>query len=210
MGVRGRERAHRLYDWDTVALQYESLCFDVLHAARGRAADGHEHTHRTALARAASAAPSAGAALLSFPEAPGTPERSGPSVARVNGRTGSGLRVLAICDRPPSVGNRASDGNTLISREVLVRIAPECRLTLAWFHEDSRAPDPELLRRCDNAIALSLSSRLMGAMGLVSAIPMSVSRRSGDKAVEKLVQACARRGCRLSSWSSGTGTCAPG
>ena len=112
-----------------------------------------------------------------------------PSSAAGAGPAGGVLRVLAVCDRAPGSGTRTSDGNTLISREVLLRLASQCQLTLAWFQEPGVEPDRELMGRCRRLIPLPLASRVMAARGMLSAVPGSVLRRSAPQTVKALREA---------------------
>ncbi len=113
-------------------------------------------------------------------------QRVGQNGSALPGIEGSHLRVLAVCTRAPGTGTPASDGSTVITREVLLRLTTRCRLTLAWFQDGLLEPETELLRGCHDVVPLPLASRVSAARGVLSATPTSVLRRSSPEVLSTL------------------------
>ena len=98
-------------------------------------------------------------------------QRVGQNGSALPGIEGSHLRVLAVCTRAPGTGTPASDGSTVITREVLLRLTTRCRLTLAWFQDGLLEPETELLRGCHDVVPLPLASRVSAARGVLWPLP---------------------------------------
>lgn len=58
------------------------------------------------------------------------------------------MKLLAVCESPPTTDPRHGNGSTLIAAHVLPRLPDTVELTLAYFHDRPGGPDRAVLNRC--------------------------------------------------------------
>ncbi|MCU1378630.1 MAG: glycosyltransferase [Acidimicrobiales bacterium] len=93
------------------------------------------------------------------------------------------MKVLAVCEAPPTVDERAGDGSTLISREVLSRLPDDVELDLLYFADRDVAADPAVRDRCGRIGVLELRPALAAALSLpLHRHPRASWRREGGGA----------------------------
>jgi glycosyltransferase involved in cell wall biosynthesis len=66
------------------------------------------------------------------------------------------VRLLAVCESPPTLDPAAANGSTLIPAQVLPRLPADVEIDLVWFADRASAPPDDLLTRCGVQVALPL------------------------------------------------------
>ena len=88
------------------------------------------------------------------------------------------MRVLAVCESPPTIDSRHANGATLISHHLLSRLHPDHELDLVWFADRPAPPSPEVQARAARVESLALRPWWMGlAAQPVSRLPLATWRR---------------------------------
>jgi polysaccharide biosynthesis protein PslH len=99
------------------------------------------------------------------------------------------IRLLAICDSPPTTDPRFASGSTLIIANLLSRLSDEIRLSLAYFPDRSAEPEEEIANRADAVVKL----RFRGAPLALAATPMSRLPRASWQRHAPSVRSAVRR-----------------
>lgn len=90
------------------------------------------------------------------------------------------MRLLAVCESPPTLDPGTANGATLISAQVLPRLADDVEIDLLWFADRAAEPSPELLARCRSVTRLPLrSTRAALAASPVTSLPRATWQRAG-------------------------------
>lgn len=64
------------------------------------------------------------------------------------------MKLLAVCESPPTLDVRDGNGSTLISAQLLQRLPDDIELDLVWFSDREAGPDPAVLTRAATTLAL--------------------------------------------------------
>lgn len=75
------------------------------------------------------------------------------------------MRVLAVCESPPTLDPVAGNGSTLIPAQVLPRLSGDIEVDLVWFTDRTAAPSPDVLSRCRSHVAMPLRSGRSALLG---------------------------------------------
>lgn len=103
------------------------------------------------------------------------------------------MRLLVVCESPPTTDPALGNGSTMIPALVLPRLPARIRIDLAWFDDRPIGPDETVLRRCQSAEALPMRAGAFGAAAAVgSALPRATWLRDGRRARNRTA-ALARR-----------------
>lgn len=100
------------------------------------------------------------------------------------------MRLLAVCESPPTLHMGAANGATLISAQVLPRLADDIDIDLVWFADRAAEPTPELLARCSSSVRLPLRPLRSALAALpVTRLPRATWQRAGgDDVVRRLAE----------------------
>lgn len=100
------------------------------------------------------------------------------------------MRLLAVCESPPTLHAGAANGATLISAQVLPRLADDVDIDLVWFADRAAEPSPELLARCRSSLRLPLRPLRSAVAALpVTRLPRATWQRAGgDEVVQRLAE----------------------
>ena len=99
------------------------------------------------------------------------------------------MRIVAVCESPPTLDPRFGDGSTLISAHLLRRLPNDVELDLVYFADRPARPPDALLDRCSSVTSLSLAPALLG---WTSHLPRAARLRATREA-QNIVAALARR-----------------
>ena len=90
------------------------------------------------------------------------------------------MRVLAVCESPPTLDPAEANGSTLIPAQVLPRLSADVEVDLLWFQDRAAPPDRAVLARCEVARALPLRpGRLALAAQAGTRLPRATWQRAG-------------------------------
>ena len=89
------------------------------------------------------------------------------------------MKLLAVCESPPTLDARDGNGSTLISANLLQRLADDVELDLVWFADRSAAPEPQVVARARSTRALPIRS---ARLGLLAHLPTTKSRGCWQRA----------------------------
>lgn len=99
------------------------------------------------------------------------------------------MRVLAVCESPPTLDAREANGATLISHHLLSRLAPDHQLDLVWFADRTAAPSPEVRERAARLESFGLRPRLLAlAAQPVTRLPLATWRRGASDVVAAIAR----------------------
>jgi glycosyltransferase involved in cell wall biosynthesis len=97
------------------------------------------------------------------------------------------MRLLAICESPPTTDPKYGNGSTLISAAILRRLPEDVELDLAWFTDRPVDPPRELIDRCRRRVMLMPRRDLMGLAALpFTGLPRATWQRTGAAVDEVL------------------------
>jgi glycosyltransferase involved in cell wall biosynthesis len=99
------------------------------------------------------------------------------------------VRLLAVCDGPPTLDPRFGDGATLISAQLLRRLPSDIEIDLVYFADRPAGPPHALVERCANVTSLPLASTLAG---IATTLPVATRLRFTREA-RRVVASSARR-----------------
>ena len=102
------------------------------------------------------------------------------------------MRVLAVCESPPTLDPRHANGSTLISHHLLARLADDHELDLVWFADRPAPPSNEVLGRAlrSEELALRGLGPALGAQPLTR-FPVATWRRRSRAAVATVARLAA-------------------
>jgi glycosyltransferase involved in cell wall biosynthesis len=93
------------------------------------------------------------------------------------------VKLLAICESPPTSDPEHGNGSTLISARVLPLLPPDIELQLAYFADRPVPPDAAVLARAASVHQLPLSNSTVGLLGTpFSRLPRATKLRAGARA----------------------------
>jgi polysaccharide biosynthesis protein PslH len=93
------------------------------------------------------------------------------------------MKVLAVCESPPTLDPRHANGSTLISHHLLSRLSPDHRLDLAWFADRPVPPSVEVQQRAATSESIELRGLGIGVLAqAVATLPLATWRRSSAQA----------------------------
>ena len=94
------------------------------------------------------------------------------------------MRVLAVCESPPTLDARHANGATLISHHLLRRLAGDHELDLVWFADRPAPPSPEVQARAERTEELALRRREVAlAVQPLTRLPVATWRRTSRAAM---------------------------
>jgi glycosyltransferase involved in cell wall biosynthesis len=79
------------------------------------------------------------------------------------------MRIVAVCESPPTTDPHHGNGSTLIARHLLERLAARHTIDLRWFDDRPVLPSAALLDRCASHGALAVR----GAVPALLALPLT-------------------------------------
>lgn len=101
------------------------------------------------------------------------------------------MRLLAVCESPPTLVPGAANGSTLIPAQLLPRLGAGVEVDLLWFDDRGVPPDRSVLDRCRSARGLEVRDGRAALLAQpTTSLPRATWQRAGADAV---VVAAARR-----------------
>jgi glycosyltransferase involved in cell wall biosynthesis len=102
------------------------------------------------------------------------------------------VRLLAICESPPTSDPRYGNGSTLISARVLPLLPPDIEIHLAYFADRPAPPDPPVLARAASVHRLPLTGPAAGVLTTpFTRLPRATRARAGARgALVRLATRC--------------------
>ncbi len=100
------------------------------------------------------------------------------------------MRLLAVCESPPTLDARHANGSTLITAELLPRLPDGFDIDLVWFADRAAEPAQAVLDRCRSATRLPVRTRAVAAAAqALTRLPRATWQRSGgDDTVRRLAR----------------------
>jgi len=97
------------------------------------------------------------------------------------------MRLLAVCESPPTTDARHGNGSTLISAAVLERLPERIELDLAWFLDRPVDPPRSLTDRCRRQVVLLSRADTLGIAALpFTNLPRATWQRTGRSVMDVL------------------------
>ena len=107
------------------------------------------------------------------------------------------MRLLAVCESPPTIDAVHGNGSTLITHHVLSRLPGDVELDVVWFADRDAEPSPEVAARASSMTALELRRPAAAtAATAVTRLPRASWQRSSRSAM-RLVRERSQRADRV-------------
>ncbi len=93
------------------------------------------------------------------------------------------MRLLVLAEGPPTTDPAAANGSSMITAAVIPRLPPDVHVSLAWFADGDRQPDPAVLDRVDQLTELPVRSGRVALLAqAVTRLPRATWQRAGSRA----------------------------
>jgi glycosyltransferase involved in cell wall biosynthesis len=98
------------------------------------------------------------------------------------------VKVLAVCESPPTLDTHHGNGSTLISHHVLSRLPGSLELDLLWFADRAAEPSAEVLARASHVERLAVRPRALALPAMpFTSLPTATWQRSSPAALRSVV-----------------------